>query len=479
MIKPASKSAVELFMQGSIAYSKMEHQGIKIDVDYLEFALAGTDEDIKRLEAQLKEDEVFKIWKKRFGAKTVIGSKKQLETIVFEECKLAKRTGRLTDSGAYKSDEFAFEWVDHPFVRKYFECEKLKKARGTYLLGIKNELCGDGYIHPFHNLHTATTYRPSSDRPNVKNIPVRNEMMGRIIRSCYIAPKGFQILEIDLSGAEVAWSCVSHKDPVMIHYVEDPKSDMHRDIASQVYMIKNAPKEYWKEGIGKLVRYSAKNKMVFPEFYGSYFLDCAQNLWEAIDLMKLKSPEGISLKKHLKSKGIKELGDIASLKGQSGRIETEEGTFVHHVKEVEKDMWENRFKVYKQWKWDFWTKYCERGYCRTKTGFVISGLIDRKQVCNGGIQGDAYHHVLWSLIQLQNWLEQEKMKSRIFNEIYDSILLYVKTSEIPDVLQKAKQIMTLDVRDHWSCINVPITIDAELAPEGKSWADKKKVDIPT
>jgi DNA polymerase I-like protein with 3'-5' exonuclease and polymerase domains len=80
---------------------------------------------------------------------------------------------------------------------------------------------------------------------------------------------------------------------------------------------------------------------------------------------------------------------------------------------------------------------------------------------------------LWSLIRLNDWLKQNKLKSRIIAEIHDSMLMYFYRPEIDAVIQQAQQIMTEEIREYWKWIIVPLGIEVELAAKGGSWADKK------
>lgn len=462
MLAPATPEAIQLFHEGIIALAQIEQAGILIDEDYLNRAIKKIDWMVRQLENKMRSHKVAKDWKKKYGRKTNYTSNYQLEKMIFEEMGFERQEGReLTTTGQEKADRYSFEKVDLDYVDWYFECAQLIKARDTNLRGIKKEIM-DGKVHPFFDLHTVGTFRSSSSRFNMQNQPVRMPMIGRMIRRCFIAPKGFVVGEIDYGGIEVCGSACYHKDPVMINYIKDPKTDMHRDIAMQIYKLK-------QKEVSKDARYCAKNKMVFPEFYGSYYIDCTKNLWEAIDSMELKTEgKGISLKKHLKKKGIRERGLC------DPKEKPEEGTFEWHVQQVEKDMWNNRFQVYSQWKKDWWEQYLNKGYFKFLTGFVCQGLYNRKQVCNYPIQGSSFHCLLWSLIQLQKWMIEKKLKSRIVFEIHDSLGIYFHLKEIDYVLEKAHKIMTVDIIKHWPWIIVPLTIEAEIAPEGGSWADKQK-----
>lgn len=462
-----TQDAVDLMMQGTIALAQVERNGIKIDTEYLDRTIQETEEKIILLEKEFKQGKIWKKWKQRFGSRTQLGSHPQLEKIVFEDMGYT-RSGRQTEKGQDAADMAAFENVDHPEVKIYFQIEKLKKANGTYLKGIANETI-DGYAYPIPNLHTAVTYRSSYDRFNMQNQPVRDPFIGEIIRKCYIAPKGFHIGELDYGGIEVCLSACHHKDPKMIKYITDPTTDMHRDMAAQCYMLP-------KNEVSKMSRYCAKNMFVFPEFYGSFWRDCSQNLWEAIGKHNLTTASGLSLKEHLKQKGIKKLGETVS-NYETGRISTKKGTFMEHIRLVEEDFWKKRFRVYDQWKRDWWSKYLKKGYFQFLTGFIGQGIYNRKQVCNSPIQGSAFHCLLWSLIKLQKWLNKNKMKSYIPFEIHDSIGMYFHKNEVDYVLEKAVQIMTIDIVKHWSWICVPLTVEAEIAPLGASWFHKEKVQL--
>ena len=77
---------------------------------------------------------------------------------------------------------------------------------------------------------------------------------------------------------------------------------MHRDMAMQLYILK-------QKQVNKPIRHAAKNKFVFAEFYGDWFVSCARSLWDEIDSGHLEV-DGKSLKEHLAEHGITELGAV-------------------------------------------------------------------------------------------------------------------------------------------------------------------------
>jgi DNA polymerase I-like protein with 3'-5' exonuclease and polymerase domains len=89
---------------------------------------------------------------------------------------------------------------------------------------------------------------------------------------------------------------------------------------------------------------------------------------------------------------------------------------------------------------------------------------------NTPIQGPSFHCLLWSFTRLNAWLKKTKMRSRVSGQIHDSIFLNVHRSELQDVLTKAEQIMTKDVRDAWKWIIVPLEVEVEVGES--NWYEK-------
>ncbi len=473
-MKPITDKGYKLLHDGSIALSQVEQNGIRIDTDYLKRTINKTSRKIKRITSNMKEDKIYKTWRKRYGKKINIGSNEQLGEILFNVMDYPVKA--RTKTGKPKVDAFAFGDIDLDFVKDFLKLEKLKKANGTYLKGILKETT-NGFLHPFFGLNIARTFRGDSSNPNFHNIPIRDPYFGKMIRTVFIARKNYKIVEVDYSGAEIACAACYHLDPKMIKYIKKNPGQLHTDMARQIYMLskkelisknKNNKAEVKR---AKDIRYCAKNMFVFPEFYGDWYMSCAKSLWEAIGSMNLQRRDGYSLYDHLNENCIYELGDCNPKK------EPGEGSFELHLKEVEYDFWNNRFEVYGQWKKDWYNAYLKKGYFDTLTGFRIDGIMDRKKVINYPVQGSAFHWLLWSLIRIQKLLKKYKMKTLIIGQIHDSIVSDVYKKELQDYLEITQKVMTIDVRKHWPWIIVPLTIEAEVTPIGGNWYQKREVQI--
>ena len=257
----------------------------------------------------------------------------------------------------------------------------------------------------------------------------------------------------------------------MLKYIHDPSTDMHRDMANELYALDNPPVSWWKtkgpKG-GYNVRFAAKSFFVFAEFYGDYFMHCAPRLWDAIDKFDMHAPDGTPMREHLKRKGIHKLGacdpDGSSLPG----------TYELHVKRVEDDFWNSRFAVYSQWKKSWYERYQRLGYFDMLTGFRVQGYHKRNDVINYAIQGSAAHCLIWALMTIQGHLNRYKMRTKIIGAIHDSILSDIYEKEEQDYLNLCHDVMTKQLPEQWKWIITPLEIEPELSPVDGNWYQKEE-----
>lgn len=479
--------AGRFLMRGAEALSRVEAAGVRVDTEYLESASSGLEKQIAEVESRMRDDkEVFLPWRRRCGRKTNMGSRGQLSKVLFEDLGLAPKGVEqedwtrylktrskggampkgefLTTTKLYKSGKADLDHIDLEFVKDFVLVETLKKTQTTYLAGIRREMVrhadGHWYVHPTFPLNGVRSYRSSSKMPNWQNNPTRDPALGELVRRAYVPRPGNYFVEVDYSTLEVRISCAYHKDPTLMKYVEDDY-DMHGDMACQLFLMD-------KSQVGKkTTRHVAKNGFVFPAFYGSVYFQCAPNMWEMIGPMKTEGEDPVSVRKHLKRQGVAKLGncdpDWIKVNG------TEEGTFVHHVKVIEQDFWSRRFRVYDQWKKDWYDQYKRDLGFPLLTGFACNGVFKRNDVTNYPVQGSAFHCLLWSLTKLVRLFDRYKMRTLILGEIHDSIQLDVPPDELQDVLTMCEQVMTDDLPRAWDWINTPLGVEAEVSPLGECW----------
>lgn len=449
-----------LLHEGVLALQQVEQNGMYIDVEYCERKKQHLTKQIERLNIQFKESSFAKHWKHYFKSKTNYNSNWQLSHMLYKVKKINPPKVTNTEQGSV--DDKALTTLNLPELAPLIEIRKLQKIRDTYLDAFLREQT-NGILHPFYNLHTVSTYRSSSQSPNFQNIPRRDEKAMNICRRAILPHPGQQLLEIDYQGIEVRISACYHKDPTMLRYIKNPDSDLHLDMAKEIFCLQFMDK---KTPEHKILRDAAKNGFVFPQFYGDYYLNCAENIacnWGQLPKGRWKEGQGINmpagkLSDHLISCSIKSFN-----------------AFVEHIKSIEANFWEDRFPIYKRWKERAWQKYQMKGHIDTLTGFRCQGVMRKNEVLNAPIQGSAFHCLLWSLIQIEKTIRN--WKSRSIGQIHDALIFSVESSELNQLCKLVRQIMCHDIRDTWDWIIVPLEIEADICEVGEAWNKKKSFKI--
>jgi DNA polymerase I-like protein with 3'-5' exonuclease and polymerase domains len=226
---------------------------------------------------------------------------------------------------------------------------------------------------------------------------------------------------------------------------------MHRDSAADLWMIPI-------EEVHKKVRFYGKNQWVFPQFYGSWYMQCAKNLWRTANRDELRTISGKRLIDIMASKGIMTLEQ-----------------FEEHCKEVEKKFWKERFQVYNQWKFDIQRTYQLQGYIETFLGFQFKTYMGRNECTNYPAQGTAFHILLWTLINVQREMERYRMKSKLIGQIHDSMINDAVPNEVNNIIELVDLWGTKKTRETFEWISVPLKIDHELTDINDSWYLKKEV----
>jgi DNA polymerase I-like protein with 3'-5' exonuclease and polymerase domains len=468
-INPNTNEAYKLFHDGTLALARAERQGLRVDMDYIERKKVQLTNKIQYLEEEFKDTQFFREWQKSSSVKVNINSSDQLGKFLYKV--KGVEINKSTKSGQGSTDEEALKQLDIPELLNLIKISKLMKIRDTYLDGFAREQV-NGYLHPFFNLQTVVTFRSSSDSPNFQNIPKRDKETMKICRKALFSRPEHQLVEFDFSGAEVRVAACYHKDPTMIKYIEDPTTDMHGDLATQLFLIEDFNK---KDPDHYRLRQAAKNGFVFPQFYGSYWKNCASNLvveWGKLPVSgKWKKGQGIPLPNggflsdHLISKGFKELGSASRI-GATG--------YMKHVKEIEDDFWKVRFPQYAEWKDKWYAEYQRKGYIDFYTGFRASGLMKKTDVTNYPVQGSSFHCLLWSLIQLDKFIIKNNLDSKIIGQIHDSIVVDMNIDEFDLIARKIEDIVCCQLPDTWKWIIVPIEMEVDEYIINGSWADQIK-----
>jgi DNA polymerase I-like protein with 3'-5' exonuclease and polymerase domains len=463
---PNSKEAYKLLHDGILALARAERQGIRVDTAAIAEQKIKIEENIAKLEAQFKKTEFYKEWRRSAGGPINIYSGDQLQKFLYDV--KGYEPTKKTNTGKGSTDKKALQQLKIPELQ-FFEDRQVYKKAFDVLNGFEQETF-NGFMHPFFNLHIARTFRSSSDSPNFQNIPIRNKEIAKMCRSVLFPRKGHFLAESDFKSIEVGISSCYNQDPTLLEYMRDPTTDMHRDMAMQLYFInkfdENIPSH-------SHLRKAAKNGFVFPQFYGDYYKNNATSLlveWGGLEKTKFKPHQGLdligwdpplhkfTLSDHLRKNGIHSFDE-----------------YVEHVQKIERDFWENRFPVYAQWKNDWYAEYLKKGYIDTYTGFRCYGPMSKNDATNYPVQGAAFHCLLKCFIKIDKIARKEKWDTKLIGQIHDSMVLDINPDEADHVMKTIRWVTSEWLPRQFKWIIVPVKVDIDVCDVDRPWSEKHKL----
>jgi len=307
----------------------------------------------------------------------------------------------------------------------------IQNIRDNFLSGVVPKLIGDT-AHTIYSLHATSTGRPNSKEPNLLNIPDKGDA-GKDIKRCMIARPDHVFVYADESQVEVRVAAVIFDEPNLIE-ICNAGGDLHCLTTAKVYgMTYDEVYDGYKSGD---VEITEKRKGVKAVVFGCLYQESAIGL--AYDL-------GISVRKA--EQFIKDF-----FKG-----------FPNLERNIEK---------LKQ-------KVIETGEVSTYFGFKrrwkFHSADDHntlREAVNMPVQGTAWNLVELAIIQINDFLEKNKMISGLALQVYDSVAVEAHISEYKKVCRAVKKIMESVNKPYPELNRVKLTADVEV---GKNLAELRKV----
>lgn len=386
--------------------AEMELQGVLVDKKMLEEYSVDLSGKVDTL--------VKDIWNLA-GREFNINSTKQLGEILFEEMNLP--VIKKTKSG-YSTDVDVLEKLkhEHPIIEKILEYRTLSKLKATYVDGMLPLINRDtNRIHAKFNQTVTATGRISCTEPNLQNIPIRTEL-GKGLRKIFVAPEGSVFIDADYSQIELRVLSHISNDTTMIEAFKNG-DDIHAITASQVFGVP-------LEEVTKQMRSEAK-AVNFGIVYGISDFGLATNIGTS-----RKKAKAYIEKYFEKYPNIKEYMDKeVELCKELGYIETLWGRR-RYVPEIKS----NNFNV---------RQFGER------------------VAMNAPIQGTAADIIKIAMINIQNELENRKLKSKLILQVHDELVIETKNEEIEEV-----KALLIRCMENVIELSVPLKVEAEI---GKNW----------
>ena len=382
--------------------SEVEQNGALIDPEVLRIQSNNLGQRISGL-----EEKAFSEAGKEFN----LASTKDLREIFFEEMNMPVM--KKTPGGQPSTDESVLQDLarDYELPKILLEHRTLAKLKNTYTDSLPEQISPKtGRIHTSYLQAVTTTGRLSSADPNLQNIPIKTEE-GRMIRNAFVAPKGQKLLSIDYSQIELRIMAHLSKDEGMIKAFQNGE-DIHSATAAEVFGNPG-------EAAAEEDRRSAK-AMNFGLIYGM----SAFGLGKALGIPRNMAQEYID-SYFAKYPGVK--------------------LYMEQTKEIAR----------------------EKGFVETLFGrrLYLPGIHSgrtrqaaERAAINAPMQGTAADIMKIAMINIQDWLEKEKIKAKMILQVHDEVILEVATKEADSVATKISEIMSKAAK-----LSVPLEVESGIA----------------
>jgi len=397
-----------ILIPGTRFLTDIQDNGVPFDKKRLYLAQDAMQTDIDEAIAKLYENDKIRRFEEINGKSFNPNSTVQLRKLLFDHLGM-QPTGKKTGTGADSTDAEVLKElsVQNPVPQLILDIRQKSKIKNTYLDKIIPQLDRDSRLRTGFNLHSTTSGRlSSSGKLNMQQLPRDNPT----VKGCIKAAEGHKIVAMDLTTAEVYVAAVLANDKALME-VFSSGGNFHSTIAHKVFRLPCAV-----EDVAELYsdRRQAAKAVTFGIMYGA-------------------GPAKIS----------------EQVTKDSGKYFSK-----HEATEVINDYFEAFHKL-KSWIED------RQEFIR-QNGFVYSYFGRKRRLPNvkssdKGIQSHSIRSGLNFLVQsaasdinllgaidMQNFIQQNEMESRIFALVHDSILAEVPEDEVEVYSENLQRLIQQD-----------------------------------
>ncbi|MBC6699820.1 DNA polymerase I [Hymenobacter sp. BT190] len=368
----------------------IEYEGVKIDSGAMGEYSAELQGYIVDIEKQIFSEA---------GQEFNIGSPKQLGEVLFDKMDIGKGKIKKTKTGQYATGEEVLSLLaaENPIAALILEYRQLSKLRSTYVEALPQLVCElDGRVHTSFNQAVTATGRLSSTNPNLQNIPIRTEK-GREIRKAFVPRDASHVLlAADYSQVELRIMADFSGDKTMIEAFRQGL-DIHTSTASKVFKVP-------LDQVDSEMRRKAKT-VNFGIIYGISAFGLAQRI-------------GISRKEatEIIDTYFEEFSSVKQFMDES----------INKARELEYAT----------------TLLGRRRYLRdiNSRNATLRGYTERNAI-NAPIQGTAADIIKKAMINIHEWLRQEKLGTKMILQVHDELVFDAVQEEVAYITPKIKELM--------------------------------------
>jgi len=390
----------------------IEFEGVRINKEFLNDYSVKLGDMIADIKKEIYSDA---------GVEFNIGSPKQVGQVLFERLEIPYRW-RKTASGQYSTDvekltELA---ANNEIVDKILTYRKYSKLKSTYVDALPLMINPKtNRIHSNFNQARAATGRLSSDKPNLQNIPIRDEA-GREIRKAFEPrDKDHILLAADYSQIELRLIAeISGDEAMMEAFIQG--NDFHRATAAKVY---DTP----YDEVTSDQRRNAKT-VNFSITYGAG----ATNLSKQLGIKRKEATELIS-NYFLQFDGLKKyMDETKEFARANGYVKTLLGRR-RNLRDI-----------------------------NSKNGLTRSNA--ERMAINTPIQGTAADMIKIAMINIHREMKKQNLKSKMILQVHDELVFDVYKPELEELKKMVDRLM----RNAIPGLKVPILVGMDT---GSNWLE--------
>ncbi|MCZ2473926.1 DNA polymerase I [Aquirufa ecclesiirivi] len=411
----SNNKTVQLFKEVEMplarVLSTVEREGVLLDIPFLKDMSNTLEKDSIEVQKQ-----IFELAGESFN----IASPKQLGEVLFEKLRLDPKA-KKTKTGQYMTGEEILSKLEgeHKIASLILDFRELQKLKSTYVDALPQLISPKtGRIHTSFMQAVTATGRLSSKDPNLQNIPIRT-VRGREIRKAFI-PRNeeYQILSADYSQIELRIMAAFSQDDSMCEAF-NKGLDVHKATAAKVFQVP-------LEEVSSDMRRKAKT-VNFGIIYGV----SAFGLAAQIGISRTEAKEIID-QYFLEFPKVKSYMDQSIAKARDfGYVETVLGR-----RRYLKDILSPNMN--------------ERGFAE-------------RNAINAPIQGSAADMIKVAMIQIQDFLWKENLKSKMILTVHDELVFDAHMDEIGYLRERINEIMC-------SALDLGVVIETGIGV-GANWLE--------
>jgi DNA polymerase-1 len=375
---PVLERIYRLEMQVSEVLMTLERAGVKVDAMEL-----GRQSEVLGREMLALEQRAYELAGQAFN----LNSPKQLGDMLFNRMGLPVL--RKTGNGAPSTDEEVLSKLalDYPLPRILLEYRTLSKLKSTYTDKLPRMInARTGRVHTHYSQAAVITGRLASSDPNLQNIPVRTEA-GRRVRAAFVPEQGW-LVSADYSQIELR---------IMAHVSDDPNlqrafaagEDIHRATAAEVFGVLPQAVVAEQRRAAKVIN--------FGLIYGMSVFGLAANLGITRDAAQAYIDRYFA-----RYPGVAQyMESTRQLARAQGYVQTVFG----------RRLWLPEI----------------RGASGPRRQAAERAAI------NAPMQGTAADLIKMAMVTVQQWLDAERLQSRMIMQVHDELVLEVPDAELEAV----------------------------------------------